>query len=105
MLMPVADGEWRVSPAYDLPTTVPYGDTSAALPIGGRTRGLTRRHLLGFAATIGLPSRAAEDALDDLAGRLDGLEDELRAGALPFDEKTTSDLAAELRYRLRQASA
>jgi serine/threonine-protein kinase HipA len=97
-------GEWRASPAYDVPTTVPYGDISTALTIGGRDRGLTRRHLLAFAEAVGLPARAAVDALDDLVGRLEGLPDEIAAGALPFAQKTTADLAAELRYRLRQAT-
>ncbi|MGH8960008.1 MAG: type II toxin-antitoxin system HipA family toxin [Jatrophihabitantaceae bacterium] len=31
------DGEWRVSPAYDLPSSQPYGDTTMALSIGGRS--------------------------------------------------------------------
>jgi serine/threonine-protein kinase HipA len=98
-------GEWRVAPAYDLPSTVPYGDTATALPIGGRTRGLARRHLLGLADAIGLPSRAATEALDDLLARLTGLPDEIAAGVLPFDLKTNDDLAAELRHRARQARA
>ncbi len=99
------DGEWRVSPAYDLPATVPYGDTSLALSWQGRTRGLSRRHLLALAATIGLPERAAVRVLDDLVERLADLEAHLRAGALPFPQKVTADLVAELRHRRRQASS
>lgn len=102
-ILATPEGEWRVSPAYDVPTTVPYGDTTTALTIGGRTRGLTRRHLLGFAEVTGLPAAAAEAALDDLIERLGDLEDAIRDGALPFGQQRTSDLAAELRYRLRQA--
>ena len=43
------DGEWRVSPAYDVPTTQPYGDSSAAMPVNGRVRDLGVRdlHALG----------------------------------------------------------
>ncbi|WP_326549788.1 HipA domain-containing protein [Micromonospora sp. NBC_01813] len=33
------DGEWRVSPAYDTPSSYPYGDTTMALSIGGRSGG------------------------------------------------------------------
>jgi len=102
-ILRTTDGEWRVAPAYDVPSTVPYGDTSTALPMQGRTSGLTRRHLLGFAEQIGLPERAATEALDDLLERLAGLEAELRAGALPFPQKVTADLVAQLRYRRRQA--
>ena len=32
------DGEWRVTPAYDLPTSHPYGDTTMALSVNGRRR-------------------------------------------------------------------
>lgn len=96
------DGEWRVSPAYDLPSTVPYADRSLALPIGGKTRGISRRRLLEFAAVVGLPARAAAEALDDLLDRLSGLEEELHDGALPFTDNVTIDLIKELRYRRRQ---
>lgn len=104
-ILATTDGEWRVSPAYDLPSTVPYGDISLALSLQGRTRGLARRHLLAFAAVVGLPQRAAVKVLDDLVDRLGGLEDELRGAALPFPQKTMADLLAELRHRRRQASA
>jgi hypothetical protein len=33
------------------------------------------------------------------------LEEHLRGGALPFPQKVTSDMVAELRYRRRQASS
>lgn len=96
-------GEWRVSPAYDLPSTVPYGDMSLALTISGRRRGISRNHLLTFASGIGLPDRAAVSVLDRLLERLVGLEDELRAGVLPFRQQVVADLAAELRNRRRAA--
>lgn len=32
--------EWRISPAYDLPSTAPYGDTTSALTIDGGRRGV-----------------------------------------------------------------
>jgi len=96
------DGEWRVSPAYDLPSTVPYRDLSFALSLGGRVRGFSRRHLLAFAADVGLPERAATRVLDELLDRTAGLGDELRAGALPFDQNRTADIVAELRTRRRQ---
>ena len=103
-ILATPDGEWRVAPAYDLPSTVPYGDATLALPIGGRTRGLSRRRILEFAAAIDLPQKAATNVLDELLEDLSGLEERLRAGALPFDPRATSNLAAELRHRRRQAS-
>jgi serine/threonine-protein kinase HipA len=97
------DGEWRVAPAYDLPSTTPYGDTTLALSMLGKRSGLSRRHLLGFAEAIGLPERAAIRTLDDLLARLADLETRLRDGALPFAQKVTADLIAELRNRRRAA--
>jgi serine/threonine-protein kinase HipA len=95
--------EWRVAPAYDLPSTVPYGDTSLALSIQGRTTGLSRNHLLAFGVEVGLPERAAVKVLDELLVRLSDLEERLRDGAIPFARKTIADLTAELRFRRRQA--
>lgn len=102
-ILATADGEWRVSPAYDLPSTLPYGDTTLALSMLGRTSGISRRHMLGFAAEIGLSERAAIKVLDGLLDRLADLDDRIRGGALPFPQKVTADLVAELRYRRRLA--
>ena len=95
------DGEWRVAPAYDLPCTVVYGDTTMALPVNGRKTGLSRRHWLVFAEAIGLPERAAVRVLDDLLDGLEDLVDELRAGALALPERKRADLVRALRNRRR----
>ncbi|MEX2439592.1 MAG: HipA domain-containing protein [Actinomycetota bacterium] len=101
-ILSTPEGEWRVAPAYDVPSTVPYGDDSLALSLQGRTRGLSRRHWLGFATEIGLPEPAAVTVLDDVIERLAGLEERLSERALPFPQKATADLIAELRHRRRQ---
>lgn len=31
------DGEWRESPVYDVPSSYPFGDTTTAISIGGRS--------------------------------------------------------------------
>lgn len=97
------DGEWQVSPAYDLPSTVPYGDKTLALSMGNRTSGLSRTRLLAFATVVGLPERVAISVLDDLMDRLGGLESALLDGALPFSRETTRDLVKELHHRRKQA--
>lgn len=103
-ILATPDGEWRVSPAYDLPSTVPYGDKSLALSLGARKTGISRKQLLAFASEVGLPERVAVRALDDLLVRLVGLEDKLREGALPYSENITIDLVTELRHRHRLAT-
>jgi serine/threonine protein kinase HipA of HipAB toxin-antitoxin module len=56
-------GEWRVSPAYDLPSTLPYRDHTLALSMLGSHDGLSRKLLLAFADATGVPARAAERTL------------------------------------------
>jgi hypothetical protein len=35
------DGEWSPAPAYDVPRSQPYGDTTMALSLGGGIGGVT----------------------------------------------------------------
>ena len=46
-----------------MPSTVPYGDPTAALPLAGRRENLTRRAFLEFADAVGLSTRAATSDL------------------------------------------
>lgn len=92
-------GECRVAPAYDLPSTAPYGDRTLALSMTGRADGLSRRRLLEFAAAIGLRERAAVRVVDDLLDATAGVIDDLRGGALPFNDRTITDTVAVLRNR------
>jgi len=46
----------------------------------------------------------AEKVIDGLLARLADFDDRLRDAALPMAPKVLADLAAELRYRRRQAS-
>ncbi|MGF1646364.1 MAG: type II toxin-antitoxin system HipA family toxin [Kineosporiaceae bacterium] len=100
-ILAAPDGEWRVAPAYDLPSTLPYRDRTTALPVGGRRDGLSRRSLLAFATATGLPAAAAERTLDEVLAATAGVVDELAAGALPFDPRTTHDVVRSLRNRRR----
>jgi serine/threonine-protein kinase HipA len=53
-------GEWRVTPAYDLPSSAVYGDRTMALPIGGKIRQqLSWAMLRALGETIGIPARLA----------------------------------------------
>lgn len=90
-------GEWRATPAYDLPSTRPYGDTTMALSMGRRRDGLSRRSFLAFAAEVGVTERAAARVLDDLSESADGWIP--RLGELPFDEGRIRDLTRLARHR------
>ena len=90
-------GEWRVTPAYDLPSTRPYADKTLALSIGGRVDGLTGRHLVDFAEQVGVPSRAATNLLDLLCDHADTWI--TRLSELPFDEGRIRTLTRLARHR------
>lgn len=59
----------RLSPAYDLLTTLPYGDQRMALKLNGRDSNLTRRHFVEFGARFQLQVRAITRMLDELIER------------------------------------
>lgn len=98
------EGEWRVSPAYDLPSTLPYLDLDSrmALPMLGESD-LSRRRLLGFASAIGLPERSARRVLDDLLDATADLGDRIIAANLPFPPRAISALLRGVRDRHRRA--
>jgi serine/threonine-protein kinase HipA len=100
------DGEWRVAPSYDVPSTAAYGDRTMALRVGGRVDGLSRRSLLAFAEAIGLPDRAATKVLHGvLAATADVDADWRHGGASPFGPEQTQDMLRVLRHRRRSAEA
>ena len=94
--------EWRIAPAYDLPSTVPYRDTTFALTVGGKRAGFSRRTLLEFADAIGLRAAAARSVLDRLIEATSGLEERLDEAAWPFDRAVTQRTRKELAFRRRQ---
>ena len=102
-LLATADGEWRISPAYDLPSTVPYGDLSLALAMGGKKVGHSRRSLVEFGRHVGLSEKLATKVLDEVLEATSKVVEELRAGHLPFNQQMTSDLIAQLRHRRLRA--
>jgi serine/threonine-protein kinase HipA len=97
------DGEWRVAPAYDLPSTLPYRDHSMALSLGGRTRGLSRKHLLRFGDDVGLAGPAAARVLDEVLAATAQVPDDWQAGAAPFGSQLLRGVTRSLRQRHRSA--
>lgn len=93
-------GEWRVTPAYDLPSSAIYGDRTMALPIGGRIRQqLSWAMLRHLGETIGIPPRlAAEVIRDQIAAAATWIEE---LGELPFDANTIRNLRRLVSARIR----
>jgi serine/threonine-protein kinase HipA len=70
-VLQLPDGEWRPTPAYDLPSSQPYGDTTLALSVNGRKRDLGGRDLVALGHTLGLPERAVRKAVDQVCASAD----------------------------------
>lgn len=99
-----APGEWSVAPVYDIPSTVPYGDKSLALPLGGKRTGVSRRHFMAWAFELGLPPRAATAVVDTAlkaAGPLVAALEADDGAASPFPPGQTRAWVKELRHRRR----
>ncbi len=94
-----ATGEWRVAPAYDLPSTLPYRDYTMALSIGGRRDGLSRKSLMAFALQMGLTQRAAERTLRELIEATESVIDDIENGAVPLPEQVLRTWGKGLRNR------
>lgn len=93
-------GEWRVTPAYDLPSSAVYGDRTMALPIAGRIRQqLSWTVLRGLGETIGIPSRLAAGVVREQIAAADVWIEEL--GDLPFDANDIRNLRRLTRARIR----
>lgn len=93
-----ATGEWMAAPAFDLPSSHPYGDNTLALSINGKHReDVGRTDLLSLAASVGLPERAAARVIDDVAERSQAWID--RLDQLPFDGRTIHRLRRAVTYR------
>jgi len=93
-------GEWRVTPAYDLPSSAVYGDRTMALPIGGRIRQqLSWPMLRSLSQAIGIPGRLAADVVrEQVAAAETWVKD---FDQLPFDANTIRNLHRLVYARMR----
>ena len=92
------DGEWRVTPAYDLPSSYLYGDSTLALPIAGKLdERVGRADFVALGDEVGVPPRATGRVLDSLLERLDtwlpGIDE------LPFDDRILRKFRRAVEYR------
>ncbi len=94
-----ADGEWRPAPAYDLPSSQPYGDSTMALSIEGRSTGdLGADDFVELGRGLGLPERATRKLLTEVIDGSRMWRDDL--DRLPFDVRITRKLSRVIDYRL-----
>lgn len=92
------DGEWEATPAYDVPSSHPYGDHSMALTLNGKTReDIGRADFLTLGTGLGLPPRATARVLDEI---VDAAPRWLsRLDELPFDARRVHKLRRAIASR------
>ncbi|RKH51637.1 type II toxin-antitoxin system HipA family toxin [Corallococcus llansteffanensis] len=96
-------GGFRLSPAYDVLTTLPYGDRRMALKFEGRDDNLKRSHFIEFGKRFGVKEVAVTKMLDELVesakpwlGRLD---------EIGFGSQKTEHLSRTLEKRRNELAA
>jgi serine/threonine-protein kinase HipA len=95
------DGEWRISPAYDLLCTYYYDDRTMALTLDGEAKGWTRAALINASAKLELPKVVAENVIDLQLAALASLPQAIIDGALPLPRNLNYDVAAALKQRAK----
>ena len=94
-------GEWRVTPAYDMPSSHPYGDVSMALSIQGRDReDIGRSDFVALGEGAGVRRKATERVLDRLLDAMPTWLD--RLDELPFDPRRVHGLRRACEYRAQR---
>lgn len=99
------EGEYMISPTYDLLCTHYYRDRSSALAISGNSEQWTRGLLLDVASSLLVPAKAAEKALDKMLASLRSLPQQISDGALPFRRDQNFEAAGFLKRRAKKLSS
>lgn len=86
------------TPAYDLVSTLPYGDDRMALAMEGRDRNLRRRDFVAFGERVGVRRAATEAILDEVSEGLAARTKDL--ARIGLDAKRTAHLAKTIAKRL-----
>ena len=93
------DGDlWQLTPAYDLVSTVPYGDERMALKLDGRDDRIPGSTFVAFGERVGVPSRATRRLLHEVVDRLGPLVDTVEH--IGLDDRRTSLLVRTVHRRL-----
>jgi serine/threonine-protein kinase HipA len=91
-------GEWKVSPAYDVPCSYVYGDHTMALSIGGRIGGdFGFKDFAALGASLNVPERAVRGAVTELVERADLWLPDI--DQLPFDAGLLAKLKRVIKHR------
>ena len=90
----------EVTPAYDVLSTLPYGDDRMAMKMDGRDKNLSRRTFVEFAARYGVAPKAIHTLLDRMCEASPPWI--ARLEEIGFDERPTAHLRREVLRRREQ---
>jgi serine/threonine-protein kinase HipA len=80
-----SSGRWQPTPAYDLPSSQPYGDTTMALSVADKRDGnIPGDRFVALGEALGVRPRAARNVVNRVASSVDVWADGL--DELPFDK-------------------
>ncbi|MCB0311098.1 MAG: HipA domain-containing protein, partial [Bdellovibrionales bacterium] len=88
-----------LSPAYDLVSTLPYGNNQMALEFEGRRDNLKLRDFISFGAAFGVRDKAVRAIIEDLRSAARPFVD--RLSEIGLDSKQTAHLRREMLERLK----
>lgn len=88
----------RLTPIYDMLSTLPYGDADMSLKMDGKDQRLSRNDFIAFGERVGLKSRAVEVMLDHLVAGVGKSTAQL--GDIGLGAKKTRHLARTMQERL-----
>jgi serine/threonine-protein kinase HipA len=101
-LRTTAEGRIEMTEAYDLVSTLPYGDRSMALALEGREDHLKRRMFVEFGERFGVRRQATEAILNQLSATLRPVLGTLRQ--IGLEERETRHLESTMKRRLAEVS-
>ncbi len=90
----------HLTPAYDLLSTLPYGDDRMALPLDGRDKKISGEQLVQFGVRHGVSERSTRKMLKRLVERAAPFLDGLRK--IGLDDRQTTHLRREIEERMQR---
>lgn len=99
-VMKSPDGEWRPTPAYDLPSTYFYGDDSMAMSLHGKTSDFGGSDFVSLGAQLQLPERAVRRIIEEIMDCVDLWLPNI--DELPFTDALKAKYIRHTNYRRRR---
>lgn len=96
------EGEWRISPAYDILCTLYYQDAEMALSVSNKSTLWDSATLLSLGDQLGVPRALAQQVIGHLLAKTERLAAQLDNGALPFRPDQSHEVTRALNTRRKR---